>query len=397
MTKWSTIAKHEYTYNIRRKEFLFVTFGLPLFILVIGGLPILLMSSSISHEEYRIGYVDKTGLFDPVNFTKYADEELAKKDLFENKITHYFVIPANYTATGEIDIFSAKKISLESSAIEYQIKSFLMDNLLKGERSEIVERAKNPINSEYFTLNEKGGSRKEGISTILVPIAFAMLFMLSIFTSSNFLLQGVVEEKENRVMEILLSSVSYKELLIGKVFGLGAVGLTQILIWQIVGIGLLSSNPIVSAIVLDKAHVSIPILVLSSIYFILGYFVFASIMAGVGAVATTSREGQQLAGIFSITGAIPLMISEFMISNPNAFLVRALSYFPLTSPITMIMRLSLTEVPLYEIVISILVLAASAYIIIELSVRIFRMSLLMYGKKPTISEVIKYVRSGREK
>jgi ABC-2 type transport system permease protein len=134
--------------------------------------------------------------------------------------------------------------------------------------------------------------------------------------------------------------------------------------------------------------------VLSSIYFILGYFVFASIMAGVGAVATTSREGQQLAGIFSITGAIPLMISEFMISNPNAFLVRALSYFPLTSPITMIMRLSLTEVPLYEIVISILVLAASAYIIIELSVRIFRMSLLMYGKKPTISELLKYVRSG---
>jgi ABC-2 type transport system permease protein len=79
MTKWSTIAKHEYTYNIRRKEFLFVTFGIPLFILVIGGLPILLMSSSISHEELRIGYVDKTGLFDSMNFTKYTDEELAKK------------------------------------------------------------------------------------------------------------------------------------------------------------------------------------------------------------------------------------------------------------------------------------------------------------------------------
>ncbi|MCZ7398536.1 MAG: ABC transporter permease, partial [Candidatus Methanoperedens sp.] len=86
--------------------------------------------------------------------------------------------------------------------------------------------------------------------------------------------------------------------------------------------------------------------------------------------------------------------SEFMITNPNAILVRALSYFPMTSPITMIMRLSLTEVPLYEIVISILILAASTYIIIELSVRIFRASLLMYGKKPTISEVMKYVRGG---
>ena len=394
MIKWSTIAKHEYTYNVRRKEFLFVTFGVPLFILVMGGLPILLMSSSISHEEYRIGYVDKTGSFDSGNFTKYANEELAKKDLFENKITHFFVIPANYTTTGEIDIFSAKTRSPESKAIEDQIKSFLMDNMLKGERREIVERAKNPINSEYFTLNEKGGSSKEGISTILVPIAFALLFVISIYTSSNFLLQGVVEEKENRVMEILLSSVSHKELLTGKVFGLGAVGLTQILIWQIIGIALLSSNPIVSAIVLGNVHVSIPILVLAVLYFILGYFVFASIMAGVGAVATTSREGQQLAGIFSITGAIPLIISEFIITNPNAILPRALSYFPLTSPVTMIMRLSLTEVPLYEIVISILILAASAYIILELSVRIFKASLLMYGKKPTISELIKYVREG---
>ncbi len=394
MTKWSIIAKHEYTYNIRRKEFLFVTFGIPLFILVIGGLPILLMSSSISHEELRIGYVDKTGLFDSMNFTKYADEELAKKDLFDNKITHFFVIPANYTATGKIEIFSAKKRFSEDKTIEDQIKSFLLDNLLKGEKREIVERVKNPINSEFFTLDNTGGSSKEGISTILVPIAFAMFFMISIFTSSSFLLQGVVEEKENRVMEILLSSVSYRELLIGKVFGLGAVGLTQILIWQIVGIGLLSSNPIVSAIVMDNVHVSIPILLLASIYFILGYFVFASIMAGVGAVATTSREGQQLAGIFTITGAIPLIISEFMIANPNALLVRVLSYFPLTSPITMIMRLSLTEVPLYEIVISILILAASTYIIIGLSVRIFRASLLMSGKKPTISELIKYVRGG---
>lgn len=394
MRKWSIIAKHEYIYNIRRKEFLFVTFGLPLFISVIVGLPILLMGSSMSHEEYRIGYVDKTGLFEPVNFTRYANEELAKKDLFDNKITHYFVIPANYTATGKIDIFSAKKKLSESLKVENKIKSFLLDNLLKGERKEIVERAKNPINSEYFTLDEKGGSSKEGISTILVPIAFAMLFMLSIFTSSNFLLQGVVEEKENRVMEILLSSVSHRELLTGKVLGLGAVGLTQILIWQILGIALLSSNPIVAAIVLAKVHVSIQILVLASIYFILGFLVFASIMAGVGAVSTTSREGQQLAGIFSITGAVPLMISEFIITNPNAILVRALSYFPLTSPITMIMRLSLTDVPLYEIVLSIMILAASTLVVIELSVRIFRASLLMYGKKPTIKEVIKYVREG---
>ncbi len=391
MRKWSTIAKHEYLYNIRRKEFLFVTFGVPLFILAVGGFPILLMGSTMTQEEYSIGFVDKTGLFEPSNFTEYADVELAKKDLLDNKITHFFVIPENYTVTGRIDIFSAKRDFAGSRTIEDRIRDFLLGNLLKSEKGEIIERAKKPMNSEFFTMDEKGGTGREGISTILVPIAFAMLFMMSIFTSSNFLLQGVVEEKENRVMEILLSSVSYKDLLIGKVIGLGAVGLTQVIIWKTIGITLLLLNPIVAAIILDKINVSIPILVLASIYFISGYFVFASIMAGVGAIATTSREGQQMAGIFTITGALPLIVSEYIIANPNALLSKALSFFPLTSPVSMILRLSITEVPLYEIIISILILVASTYLIIELSVRIFKASLLMYGKKPTIGEVIKYV------
>ncbi|HEY9205326.1 MAG TPA: ABC transporter permease [Candidatus Methanoperedens sp.] len=391
MKKWGTIAKHEYLYNVRRKEFLFVTFGVPLFIFAAAGLPIFLMGSTMSPDEYRIGFVDKTGLFEPVNFTEYADEELARKDLLDNKITHFFVIPENYTATGRIEIFSAKRNFAGSVTIENRIRGFLLSNLLKGEKEEIIGRVKDPLKSEFFTLDEKGGASREGISTILVPIAFAMLFMISIFTSSNFLLQGVVEEKENRVMEILLSSVSYKDLLTGKVIGLGAVGLTQVFIWKTIGITLLLSNPIVAAIILDMINVSIPILVLASIYFISGYFVFASIMAGVGAIATTSREGQQMAGIFTITGALPLIVSEYIIANPNALLSKALSFFPLTSPVSMILRLSITDVPLYEIIISIVILAASTFLIIELSVRIFRASLLMYGKKPTIGEVIKYV------
>ncbi len=390
MTKWTTIAKHEYIYNVRRKEFLFVTLVMPLFIMVAMGLPVLLAGSSISHEGYRIGYVDKTGLFEPENFTKYTDEELAKKDLLDNKITHFFVIPANYTATGKITIFAGKK-DLMGITVEPQIKNFLIDSLLKGENTDVVERVKTPMNSEYFTLNEKGETSDVGLSDFFVPIAFALFFMLTIFTSSNFLLQGVVEEKENRVMEILLSSVSYRELLVGKIFGLGAVGLTQILAWFVIGLGILASNPVVFAMLLDRMHVSIPLLLFGASYFMLGYLVFASIMAGLGAVATTSREGQQMAGIFSIMGVIPLMLSQFIITDPGAPLAKILSYFPLTSPITMIMRLSTAEVQYYEVVISTMILAVSAIVIIELSVKIFRASLLMYGKKITLKEVIRYL------
>ncbi len=391
MTKWITIAKHEFAYNVRRKEFLFMAFGLPLLIFALIGLPVMVIlgASNITSEDIKIGYVDKTGTFEG-NFTRYAGEELAKNGLLEGKITHFFVIPADYRSTGKIDIFSTKKLSMSTTAVEGQIKGFLLDNLLKGDNKEIVERVKKPIKSEYFTLNEKGESGKGDISGLLISLAFAFFFMLSIFTSSNFLLQGVVEEKENRVMEILLSSVSHRDLLTGKIFGLGAVGLTQVFIWQAIGLTVLSSGPV--ALLLKGISISIPLLIFASGYFILGYLVFACILAGVGAIATTSREGQQIAGIFTITGAMPLMMSQLILSKPDSIISMIFSYFPLTSPITMIMRISTGNVKYYEVVLSLIILTVSILVIIELSVKIFRASLLMYGKKPTITELIKYVR-----
>ena len=387
MTKWITIAKHEFAYNVRRKEFLFVTFGLPLIMFALIGLPVFLAASTTGPEKFTIGYVDNTGMFGG-NFTQYTSETSAKNDIIDGNITHFFVIPADYRSTGKIEIYSRK--SRMQGTIDGEIRGFLLDNLLKGDNKDIVERVKNPIKSEYFTLNEKGESGKDDLSGLLISIAFAFFFMLTIFTSSNFLLQGVVEEKENRVIEILLSSVSHRELLTGKVFGLGAVGLTQVFIWQAMGIAVLSSGPV--ALLLKGINISIPLLVFASGYFILGYLVFACIMAGVGAVATTSREGQQIAGIFTMIGAMPLIISQLILSKPDSIISMIFSYFPLTSPITMIMRISTGNVQYYEVVLSLIILTISILVIIELSVKIFRASLLMYGKKPTISELIKYVR-----
>ena len=395
MSKWRIIAKHEYLTNIKRKEFLFVTFGIPLFFFAIMGISFISMGIGVQSHENKIGFVDMTGLFDSQNMTKYADEELARKALLDNNLTNYFVIPENYTATGKILIYSSKKNIADNMKIEEQIRNFLLDNLLKNEPSDIIQRIKKPINSEYFTLNEKGlKSEDGGFTIVLLPLAFSMLFTLSIFASSGFLLQSVIEEKENRIMEVILSSVSHEDLLKGKIIGLGALGLTQILIYLIVAAGIILLNPVALLLIASQIHISIPLLVAGIIYFFMGYIIFASIMAGVGSVATTSREGQQIAGIFSLAGAFPLMFSQFIITNPNEILAIALSIFPLTSPIAMIMRLSITEVPLYELIISILVLVISAYFIIEISVRIFKASLLMYGKKPTIQELIKYVRQG---
>ncbi|PWB52748.1 MAG: hypothetical protein C3F06_07520 [Candidatus Methanoperedenaceae archaeon] len=393
MKKWRIIAKHEYITNIKRKEFLFVTFGLPLFFLAIMGISFFFMGIGGHNEENKMGYIDRTGLFDSSNLTKYTDEELARKDLLDNKITNYFVIPENYTATGKIIIYSSRKNFADNMKIKEQINNFLLDNLLKNEPPDIIQRVKKPIDSEYFTLNENGvKSEDSGFSIVILPLLFSMLFTLSIFASSGFLLQSVIEEKENKIMEIILSSVSHEDLLKGKIVGLGALGLTQVLIYLVLAAVMILINPAALFFIISQIHISIPLLAAGIIYFLMGYLVFASIMAGVGAVATTSREGQQIATIFSLAGAFPMMFSEFIISSPNEGLAIALSMFPLTSPIAMVMRLSVTDVPLYELLISILVLAVSAYLIQEISARIFRASLLMYGKKPTLKELIKYVR-----
>jgi ABC-2 type transport system permease protein len=151
MSKWSTIAKHEYLTNIKRKEFLFVTLGIPLFMFAIMGISFLFMGVGSHNEVSKIGYIDRTGLFETANitnitnFTKYTDEGLARKDLIGNNLTNYFVIPENYTATGRILIYSSKKNFADNINIEEKIKNFLLANLLKNEPPEIIQRINQPI------------------------------------------------------------------------------------------------------------------------------------------------------------------------------------------------------------------------------------------------------------
>jgi len=295
----------------------------------------------------------------------------------------------------EFSFILHRKTFADNFKIEEQIKTFLLSNLLKNEPPEIIQRINRPIISEYFTLNEKGLKVKKMEFRSLLCLLFFHCFLLSQYLLLRvFSYRELLKKREQDNRSDPVFSCHIKKLLQGKIIGLGALGLTQIAMWLVGAASLILINPVILLLVISQIHISIPLLLLAMIYFVLGYLIFASIMAGVGAVATTSREGQQIAGYFSLAGVFPLMFAQFIISTPNEILAKALSIFPLTSPTAMIMRLSVTDVPLYELVISLILLVVSAYLIMELSVRIFRASLLMYGKKPTIQELIKYVRQG---
>ena len=238
---------------------------------------------------------------------------------------------------------------------------------------------------------EAGGGPLSIILNLMVPYFLGILLVMTIFVTSGYLLQGVAKEKTSRVMEIILSSVTARELLAGKVLGLGALGLTQIVIWLGSSVALSGGSAGLLGIALPFM-VRPQVLVLGVVYYVLGFLVYAVLMGGVGALGTTQQESQQLAGIFSLMAAIPLMLGGFMFSNPNMAFVRVLSWFPLTAPTMMLLRLPMAEVPLLDVVGSIVMLLVAIPIILWAGSKIFRMGLLMYGKRPGLRQVLRALR-----
>jgi ABC-2 type transport system permease protein len=275
------------------------------------------------------------------------------------------------------------------------IRNFLLGNLLKGNSTDIIERAETPMNISSTTLTRTGeiAPRQGGFAALILPYVFSILLMISIFFSSGYLLQGLVEEKEGRVMEILLSSVSPQQLLAGKVIGLGAAGLVQIVVWLISANFLMRMASANFGSIIGVLNVTPEFLILGIIYFILGYLFLAVIMAGVGSISPTAREGQQMSALFTIPAIIPIYFMALIMAYPENIVVRVLTFIPITAPITVMVRLGLSEIPIWELAVSILILILSIIGCFVLATKLFRTYLLMYGKRPNLNEIIRSFRN----
>jgi ABC-2 type transport system permease protein len=259
----------------------------------------------------------------------------------------------------------------------------------------VLDRAKAPLNLSNILIDPETGLPAEdqgGFVALVLPYFFSILLVMSIFTSSGYLLQGLAEEKENRIMEVLLSSVSARQLITGKVLGLGAAGLAQMAFWLLSARFLVDMASENFADVLGALEISLTFVILGLVYFILGYLFFAIIMATVGSITSTVRESQQLATIFSLLAVSPLWGLVFIIENPNAPLSVFLTLFPFTAPIATIIRIGATDVPLWQLAASMTIMAGSIVGMLFLSAKVFRTFLLMYGKTPKLGEIIRMVR-----
>ncbi len=407
MHKVWTIARHEYLVNVRRTGFIVMTALVPLLGalgLVVasffGGQASAFFERQFAPEPKQIGVVDHLGAFTPIlpthqdRYHLFTDEEAGRAALKADEITTLLVIPEDYMESGQMMVVS--KGSGFGAAItgdSASVRAFFVDHLLQDKVDPALhKRLVDPIEPVLVNLEgEPGGGPLSTALNFIVPYFLGLLLVMSILVSSGYLLRGVAEEKTSRVIEIVLSSVTAWELLAGKVLGLGALGLTQVLVWLASAFGL--SGGAVSLLGVAAPLLARPeVFVLGLVYYLLGFLVYAVLMGAVGALGTTMQESQQLAGIFSGMAAIPLILNGFIISNPNVPLLRVLSWFPLTAPTVMMLRLPMAEVPLVDVVGSIVMLILAVPAVLWAGSKVFRMGLLMYGKRPGLAQVMRMLK-----
>jgi ABC-2 type transport system permease protein len=402
MNKTFLLIKHEFLNTVRRKAFIILTIAFPLIALlaILAGQVLPGMIKTTATTE-KVGYVDEVGTFNQntsknnIQLISYSTEEAAKTALEQKDISEYFIIPADYISTGLIHIYTLTSEITPGGTVQSAISDFLLDNLLKGNSEAVITRAKNPLNITSTTLTTAGtpAAKQGGFSAFILPYLFSVLLMLAIFTSSGYLLQGLGEEKENRVMEILLSSISPRQLLAGKVLGLGAAGLVQIIVWLISANFLLRMASATWGNVLGSLQITPEFLILGIIYFILGYLLMAILMAGVGSVSPTAREGQQMSVIFIMPVIIPIYFMPLIMEHPENIVVKILTFIPLTAPLTVIVRSGLSEIPIWELAVSIGILILSVWGLFVVTTKLFRTYLLMYGKRPDLREIVRSFRA----
>jgi ABC-2 type transport system permease protein len=403
MNKSFLIFKHEFLSTIRRKGFIILTFILP--VLALLGIGIFHIASGVvkpSAEIMKVGYIDETGSFNQFTvegntmFVRFDIPDAATQALVKKEITEFFVIPRDYISKGLIERYTIRKEVTPPAATTNAIKNFVTSNLLTGKVSEsVITRIEAPLGLVTVTLNSNGAvaSKQGGLINLIVPGIFSFLLAFSLSFSSAYVLQGLGEEKENRLMEILLSSVSTRQLIVGKVLGIGAAGLAQVIVWVISIPFLLNLASSSIGGILSMIQIPVSFWIFGVAYFILGYSLFAVLSASIAAVSSTVREAQGVAGLFMIFSMAPFWFYSLIMLFPNSPIWIIFTIFPFSAPVLTILRISMTGVPVWQLIASIAVMIFSIVGGLLLAAKILRTYLLMYGKKPKLKEIIRNMKN----
>jgi ABC-2 type transport system permease protein len=397
MNKTLLVFKHEFQRTVRRAGFIILTLSLPVAALL--GIGVYRVESNAQRapaQEIRIGFVDQLGgltqstIQGTIVLIPFNSEGAARQALIRKDVAEYIVIPPDFLSTGTVQLYTMNQQVSPPEEITAAITRFISTNLLAGKVApDVISRVETPLTVVTTTLSSTGAVEPQqgGYARLIVPAVFSFLLALSLIFSSNYVLQSLGEEKENRLMEVLLSSISTRQLLAGKVLGLGAAGLIQVIVWVIsfpllLWVASSSFTGLVSTLQVPPSF-----WVLGIVYFILGYLMFAVVSASIAAVSSTVREAQSLAGLYGVFCIAPFWFLSLLLLYPTSPIWIVFTIFPFSAPVLTLMRFGLTGVPAWQLAASMGALVLSILGGLLLAAKLLRIYVLMYGKRPTLMEI----------
>jgi ABC-2 type transport system permease protein len=403
VNKTLLVLRHELATTFRRRSFLILALGLPLLAVIVFAVLALLRSdadsssgpsSASSSPEIEVeGYVDFSGLIrtipdtiPPGHLLAYAGEGEAKQALASGEIAAYYVIPTGYLETGELFYVYPDTKPLLSDGQEWVMRRTLLENLVGD--AELADMVWNPIYLEWTMLaaGQPGAAGQpdagqDNDAVQFIPALMVILLYMSFMINANLLAESVSGEKENRTMEILMVSISPRQMLSGKIVALGTAGLVQVILW--VGTAYALINIGGQTLALPQGF-TIPasILFWGVVFYLLGYAVYGSLMAGVGSLTSRMKDASQAS--FLILS--PLMVGYLigllapLAEETQGLLPVVLSFFPLTAPVLMMMRLADGTVPLWQILLSAALMLGTAYLVVRAVAAMFHAQNLLSGQ-----------------
>ncbi|MBN2281880.1 MAG: ABC transporter permease, partial [Candidatus Marinimicrobia bacterium] len=402
MKNMIVVAKWEFLTRVKSKLFLLSTILFPILIIGISVVPSLLMTK-VDTENKLIGVLDSTGFLGgkiEVKLTedyklnngeqkyqvmqfKSHEAELAASLLDSSVIDGYLIIPANVVDSNKVTYFSKtlgdfKGVAEVRSTANTVISRERM--ILENIDPDVVDKLNRRI--DFITLEPgKTAEQSDELLSYFVPFIFVMMLFFTIFMTSQILLRSVLQERSNKLVETLLSSVSASELMSGKILGLGLLGLLQLAVYLVIGVGVSSYQG------LDL--ISGVEVLFFIVYFIFGYLLYSAIFAAIGSIFDNEQEAQQATSVLSLITVVPIMLSSFVVANPNATMTVVLSYIPVMTPFFMILRIGVQMPSMVQIVTTTVVLVASVGVTMLIAGKIFRTAILLYGKRPTLPEIMR--------
>lgn len=415
LKKVMAIARAEFVYAVMRRGYVIALVALPLLLVVTGmgavaagraqssGGPVALVDDAgvvaWSWAPQAVGrLLDSSSPLRNIregggaDFERFDSKEQALSALREGAVRAVYVLGADYRSSRAVEAYIATKgLNLQfqrpgEEALRQVLRASLVGNGDHAALAKVIE----PLRVEEYGLDPDGEFRFvkdefQKIANMATSFGILLLFGLSIFLSSNYLLQSTAEEKENKVIESILASVRPIELLLGKLLGLGAAGLLQVLFYIVM--------LVVPAVWFgDGMEVNLQRILVSLLFFLLGFVLYAALMAAIGMSATSVREATQMATFWMVVSVAPLILLQPITQDPEAGWVRILSVFPLTAPLTMLIRLSSGSASVVDMVVSALLLVLSTVVAVWGGAKVFRTAALLSGKPTSIGQVLRWLR-----